>query len=164
MAGFPLRFIRSFLGPKFRNTRPVKDPNTQMGAEKFNPLFWQLSGLNLVVSRVYLEAAWTGAAFQMAHQREAWNAENDQSHPTLARASAGVYSYTFAATYLDEDGTAVQTVLGAPHAWSPQVLAAYADRVDAYAWVDPGNALVVHVRLFDAAGAGIDAPFALSVY
>lgn len=164
MSGFPTRFLRSALGPKFVNTIPVETPESDIGDSQFNAAFWQLAGMNLVVSRVALIAHYTGGLFVYGHQEEAWNPENAQPHPALARSAAGVYTYTFAASYLDEDGNAVATVLRAPRLSCHKVLTAFADRIDAHAWIDNSNPLVLQLRLWSQAGAGVDEPFWLEAF
>lgn len=164
MSGFPSRFVRSHLGPKFVNTAPIEKPESQVGDAQFNAAFWQVAGMNLVLPRVALIAHYTGGQFVYGHQAEAWNAENAQLHPALARTGAGAYTYTFAANYLDEDGVAVATVLRAPRLSCHKVLTAFADRIDAHAWVDNGNPLVLQLRLWNQAGAGVDEPFWLEAF
>lgn len=165
MSGFPSRFNRGHLGPKFRNANPVENPESQIGDAQFNAAFWQTAGMNLIVPRVALIAQYVGSSFVVAAQEEAWNPDLSQAHPVLARASAGVYSYTFAASYLDEDGVAQPTVLRAPRLSCHKVLAAFADRVDAHAFIDAGNPLVLQLRLWlSASGTAVDEPFWLETY
>lgn len=164
MTTWPNRLLRQLFGPTLRSLFPVENPEYDVGAETFNSLFWQLAGTNLVVHRVYLEASWNGSSFDIDSQAEAWNPNGDVAHPVLARASAGVYSYTFAATYQDMDGNAVQTVLGAPRVKSHRVLTGFPDRIEAEAWVDPSAPLVVEVRLWEADGTPVDHPFSLEVH
>ncbi len=165
MSGFPTRFLRSILGPKFVNQSPVENPEGDIGDRQFNAAFHQLAGMNLVVPRAVLIASHNGTAFQVAHQAEAWNPENAQLHPTPARAAAGSYSYTFAATYKDQEGVDVSTVLLAARVSCHRDLTAgFANRIEARSWIDAGNPLRVQVRLWDAGGAGVDHPFWLEVF
>jgi len=165
MSGFPTRFLRSLLGPKFVNTSPVESPESDIGDVQFNAAFHQLAGMNLVVPRVALIASYTGAAQTILHQAEAWNPENAQAHPVLARSAAGVYTYTFASTYQDENGAAVATVLLAPRVSCHRDLSGgFANRIEAHAWKDGSNPLIVQVRLWDTGGTGVDHPFWLEVF
>ncbi len=162
--GFPKRFTRDQLGPTLRNTYPVENPETDIGAETWNAVFHQTSGMNLIVPRVALIATWGGSAFNIAHQAEAWNPRGTQAHPTLARTSTGLYTYTFASTYLDEDGVEQSLALGAPRADVSTALTAFADRLEAHTWVDTSNPLIVQVRIWKSAdGTATDARFWLEV-
>lgn len=164
MSGFPTRIIRSLFGPKLLDNYPAENPETDIPARAFNVGFWQIAGCNLVVPRATVVAKWNGAAFDYTHQAEAWNADESQAHPVLARTSAGVYTYTFAATYKDEDGADIATSLGAPRATCHKVLTAFGDRVEGFAWLDAGNPLIVHMRLWESASeTAVDEPFWLEV-
>jgi hypothetical protein len=164
--GFPKRFTRDQLGPQLRNTYPVENPETDIGAETWNPLMHQVSGMNLVVPRVALVAAWGGAAFDLATQAEAWNPKGDQAHPVLGRTSTGDYTYTFAATYKDEDGVAQPLALGAPRVTPFGAPIGVLDYLPhAFTWIDTVNPLIVQLRIFDVANAyaPLDWPFWLEV-
>jgi len=166
MPGYPTRLIRSSFGPKRIDPRPVEHPEQEVGAADYNAAFHQVAGMNLAIAtRASLIARWDSGTshFVVSHQEEAWNSEREQAHPALVRVGAGVYTYTFAATYLDEDDVAVTTELGAPRVTVHKVLTAYADRVVGFAWVDASSPLVVQIRLWDAAGTPEDAPFWLEV-
>lgn len=161
--GFPTRFLRSLLGPTIENAYPVENPKIHIGEQTWNPLFWQVAGMNLIAPRSSLVASWNGSAFTISHQHEAWNAENEQAHPQLTRQSTGRYRYTFAASYLDEKGNAVTTVLGPPRITPHSAVAAWSSQLYPYAWIDPGSPLVVEISVWNFAGAATDAPFWLEV-
>lgn len=163
MSGFPSRFTRQELGPRFRNAYPVENPETDIGDATFNALFWQAAGANLVVPRASLVANWDGAAFAIEHQAEAWNPNDAVVHPVLERESAGAYTYTFAATYKNQEDQNIATELGAPRVTVHKPLTAFADRVEGYAWRDASNPLVIHIRLWSADGTPVDEPFWLEV-
>lgn len=165
MSGFPTRFLRSVLGPKFVNTNPVENPEGDIGDAQFNAAFHQVAGMNLVVPRVALIAFYTGAVQTIVHQAEAWNPENAQAHPALARTGAGAYTYTFAATYKDENGSDVATVVMAPRVSCHRDLSGgFANRITAHAWKDAGNPLMIQIRLWDTGGTGVDHPFWLESF
>ena len=165
MSGFPSRFLRSLLGPKFVNTNPAENPETDVGAQQFNAAFHQVAGMNLVVPRVALIASYSGGGFVYSHQAEAWNPENAQAHPVLARSAAGVYTYTFASTYKDEDGTDVATVILAPRVSCHRDLSGgFANRIEARSWKDGSNPLIIQIRLWDTGGTGVDHPFWLESF
>jgi hypothetical protein len=142
---FPRRFLRSALGPKLRNNYAVENPETDIGAEAFNAAFAALAGINLMVPRAVFVGVWGGSTFTIAEQEEAWNDDHDQTHPTPARTSAGLYTYTFAATYLDEDGVAQPTILTGACAFAGITAVDDTKIAEAFAWVDPTNALRVKV-------------------
>jgi hypothetical protein len=167
---FPKRILRSGLGPKIVNTYPVENPSTDIGAETWNPSFAALAGLNLVASRALFVGKWAGSGqnFTIAEQEEAWNDDHDQSHPTIARTSTGLYSYTFASSYLDEDGVAVSTVLTAARATAGYTAFSGTTVNEAFAWIDPANPLNVLVQtatrtLSTGVSALADLPFWLEV-
>lgn len=163
MSGFPLRFRRSVLGPKLIDSNPIENPETDIPASAFEALFQQLVGLNLAQwTRAVVIANWNGSSFDYAYRDEAWNTDGQQTRPVLARAGAGNYSWTFASSYLDEDGNAQATVLVAPRASSRKLLTAASDRVDGYAWIDPAAPLVVQARFYRKTTDALeDVPFIL---
>jgi hypothetical protein len=161
MPSFPKRLTRSALGPKLVDNYPVENPTNELGAGTFNPDFWAVSGMAGIIARASLVASWNGTTFDILHRREAWNPDDDQAHPVLARTSAGVYTYTFPATALDEDGNAVNIILTGARCSSE---VAHANgRIRAYAWPNSGSPLVVDIKLEDSAGTARDAKFWLEV-
>lgn len=108
MSGWPSRLFRAELGPVLRDPRPVEHPEYEIPAEHIELLRHQLTGLALVGPRAVCLASWTGSAFSVHWQAEAWNPRNELAHPELARTSTGVYTYTFpSATAQDRDGNSV---------------------------------------------------------
>lgn len=159
---FPLRPLRSAFGPKLENAYPVENSNTQIGDGSFNAAFWALAGLGLVLPRVVVVAKWTGSSFTIFHQAEAWNPDGAQAHPVLARSATGRYSYTFASTYLDEDGVAQDTVLRAARCTAGDDNGGSSPR-RGYAWILSGTPLVVNFRVDNDALVGQDELFWLEV-
>lgn len=160
MIGYPRRITRDQLGPSLRNTHPVDNPETDVGAETLNALFHQASGLNLAVAtRASVIATWDalGLDFDIEHQEEAWNPRRTQLHPVLSRQGVGEYSYAFAASYLDETDVAHPTALISVRASAMVEISTAADIVRCIAWIDPANPTVVRIRLFDASGIATDA-------
>lgn len=156
---FPARVLRAVFGPDFINTRPVEHPQTEFDANAMQVLLWQVSGTNQSAVRATVAAKWTGSAFQIFHQGEAWNPEGSQTPPLLERASTGVYTWTFASTYPDVEGNDVSPNIGPVRVSSHKVLTAFADRIEAHAWRDAADASIIHVRLWDASGTPVDEPF-----
>lgn len=165
MAGFPARITRSALGPTLVNAYPVENPEQDVGAETLNPAFWQLAGLNRVSGKALLAAVWDGvSAFTITAQEEAWNPNGTQARPVLARTSAGVYTYTFASSYLDESGASIAPGLSGAICRSAYVLSGYADRTIAEAWIAPASPLIVQIRQWNSSGTVVDRPFVLQVF
>lgn len=161
--GFPNRFKRSDLGPKFRNGYPVENPETDLSDAAVNAAFWQTAGAGLIVPRAKLIAEWNGSSFTILEQAEAWNPNLDQAHPVLARLGTGDYSYTFASTYKNELGEDVALALNGARA-SPiaEVTGGTIARFG-NAWKDSLNPLNIIFRLYDLTGTLRDARFWLEV-
>jgi hypothetical protein len=163
MSGFPNRIVRSNLGPTYRDRNAVENPEVELGADYANLLLHQAVGVQLISPVADLIASWTGAVFVVAKREEAWNVDHSQAHPVLARTGAGVYTYQFAASYLDMDGESVITALADARLTARSTTAGYANRVSGRAWVDDADATLVHIEIYDAAGSAADAPFWLEV-
>lgn len=156
---YPRRITRAALGPKFRNNYPVENPETDIGETAFNAVFHTAAGLAVVAPRWSLVARWS-SGWQIAHQAEAWNPDGTQPHPVLARAGQGNYTYTLAASYLDEDDIAVPSELIAARCTAMANGGTFGARVIGHAWIDTGNPLRVQIRLWaEADGSAVDAPF-----
>lgn len=143
---FPKRPQRSSFGPKLVNNYPVENPNSDVPDTALNGVFWTAAGLAGVLPRASCIASYTGGQFVISHQAEAWNPNGDQAHPTLARTNTGVYSYTFASTYLDEDGVAVPMDLKGSRVTCPSISSG-TNFAEGVAWVDSVFPLVVIVRV-----------------
>lgn len=167
MSGWPSRILKSELGSTLRDPRTVEHPELEWAARYIELLKHQAVGAALCASRVSLCAAWnTGtSAFDVYQQHEAWNPTGAVAHPVLARTSAGLYTYTFAATYADMDG---ESVVFAAHGFRVQAcgILPTADALPYQAHVELDSeeatpTLVVTMRGAD--GAPVDAPFWLEV-
>lgn len=156
--GFPRRPLRSAFGPKLTNAYPVEHPETQVGAQSFNPDFWQTAGMGLIVPRAIVIAKWNGSAFDIYHQAEAWNPNGDQAHPVLARTGAGLFTYTFAASYLDEDGNEVPTDIRAARCTGGDDNGGGSPR-RGYGWILTASPLVARFRLVNETLTGQDELF-----
>lgn len=161
MTGFPTRPTRQDFGPQLKNARPIENPELQVGEETLNPALWQLAGAGLMVPRAVLIAEWTGSAMQILYQQEAWNPRNDQPKPGLSRSSAGVYIYSFAATYLDEKGEERPTNILAADVKVQQQVTGITGKLEEFVWT-VGN--VVHFRFRNHGGTDADAKFWLRVF
>lgn len=165
MSGFPRRVSRDTFGPELANIYPVENPESDIPASSFNAAFHQLAGLNAAhASRAIVVAEWSGSAMSVSYQAEAWNSNGDQAHPVVARTGIGVYTVTFASSYLDEEGTSISTQLLYAEAIAIGAVTAWANRKRAFAWVDTGSPLVVNVTTWDeASGVAADVKFKLEV-
>jgi hypothetical protein len=120
--------------------------------------------MGLIAPRAVLVGSYSGSTLTTKHQAEAWNPNNDQAHPTPARSGTGVYSYTFASTYKDEDGNDVTTVLLGARVLPQGEVTSYANRIVFHAWIDPAAPLVARWRFWEtSAGDPVDVPFWLEV-
>lgn len=164
MSAFPTRLTRAALGPKLEDAYPVVNPKQQIPASTHNANFAAVAGMSQVVHRALLISSWVSSAFVTAQQAEAWNPDGAQPHPTLTRVAQGNYTYLFASSYLDENGVAQATALLAAHLTDQKVLTVFSDRLEARAWIDAGNPLLVQMRIWDTGGTLQDAPFLLKVF
>jgi hypothetical protein len=116
--GFPTRILRQHLGSKLKDRRRVENPKTEAGADRYNLLEHTAVGCGLITPRVSLIAEWdaTLSKFNIFHQEEAWNTDHEQANPVLSRLGTGMYYYTFASSYLDNDGSVVPLNLVAARA------------------------------------------------
>jgi hypothetical protein len=166
MTGFPSRVSRDTFGPTLRNAWAVENPEIHIPAEAFNTAFHQLAGMNVAHPvRAIVVAEYDGvSAMTVSYRAEAWNSKGDQVHPVVARTGAGVYTVTFAASYLNELGASVPTSLLYAKAQSLEKVAAWSDKREAHAWIDVTNPLIVNVTTWDpASGTAADAKFLLEV-
>lgn len=167
MPQFPERLTRSELGPTYVNNRPVENPETDVGEEVINPLMDQVAGMNLIVPRAVLVAAWNSGSsqFDVFDQAEAWNPNLDQAHPALTRVATGRYEYLFAASYLNSKAVTIATSLPAVRAHCFGVPASETVPVPfrAMAWFDPTNPLRVRIAVLDNTNALVDKAFWLEV-
>jgi hypothetical protein len=113
MSGFPIRSLLQTLGTRLRDARPIEHPELEVSAERINKHEALAVAANLVIPRASIVAEWNAvtSSFGILHQEEAWNVDHAQAHPILARTSTGIYTYTFASSYLDRDAIAVATNL-----------------------------------------------------
>lgn len=143
------------------------NPETDVPALAFNTLFHQVAGINVSsIARAFVAAHWSSPNLVVDYQAEAWNHKGAQAHPVLARTSTGVYTLTFAATYLDENDVAVPTSIMAPRCGVNKMMSALTDIVASACWIDPSNPLLVHIWTWQPGGGGgtpEDCPFWVEV-
>lgn len=156
MPGFPTRTGRSGFGPDPLNSTFVRDPRKQLDGETIGRLMlWQLGGAGLLLPQCHFSGEYSGGAWVLDTHAEAFQ-PNGGAGPTIARTSAGVYTFAYAATYPDETGEAKPLVLrggmanpnGAAvfHGW----VALNADKHSgtAYFWSIQGSTLADPAALF----------------
>lgn len=165
MSGFPLRPSRDTYGPQLRDVYAADNPETDIPAAAFNTLFWQVAGLGAAHPvRAIAIAEYSGGALSTIYQAEAWNPNNDVTHPVVERTGTGTYTITFAPSYPDETGAEVSLSLLYARAKFLGDMSAWANRHEAHAWIDPADPLVVHVTTWDTAtGLAADAKFLVEV-
>jgi hypothetical protein len=112
MSGFPNRPSRDDFGPPFVDTRPIRNPATQVGQKLLELIAFQTTGLGLVAARAFVifDATAGGANPPIVANAEAWNTKKSSAAPYLppviARSALGIYTVTYQATYPDEAGNA----------------------------------------------------------
>ena len=150
MAGFPTRTTRAAFGPTKRNVSTgLITAEYHQGATEVNLDYWQTAGMSLAVCRAWALLAWDGASLTLSAAGEAWDT-TAASVPTVARSSAGVYTVTYEATYVDETTTAVSTaLLGAQGTAQGSACRIVTCTIS--------SARIITVRVFDAAGSAADA-------
>ena len=102
MPGFPLRTSRAAFGPKPVNTKPVVNPERQLGAEIGNLMMWQIAGAGLMVPTARMIFTVTGTVLALAQHTEAFQPDGGAA-PIVARTSAGLYTFVYLANYPDEN-------------------------------------------------------------
>jgi hypothetical protein len=165
MSGFPSRIVKADLGSTLRDSRPVEHPEYEWAAAYIELMKWQAVGVALCSPRAVLCAAWNGAAFVVAVQEEAWNPARAVAHPTLARTSAGLYTYAFAAHYLDFSGNSVALVLSGFRGVACPILPTDAEAPYSVDVARNSEAAVptINITIKDHSGTAADVPFWLEV-
>jgi hypothetical protein len=150
MAGFPTRPNRDSFGPTFENERPVANPRREAGADLFNLMAWQSSGMGLTVPRAVLTAGVSGTTITTDYQGIAFDPNGDLSLISWTYAAVGRYTFAFAQNYNDENGISrtLELVAGIAH---PINQTGFAVGV-----VNLTSLYEGEVRFFDAAGAAVD--------
>lgn len=107
--GFPNRPGRRTFGPILKNASPVKNPELQPDADKFNLGFFQIAGSGLMVPRAWalVDGTGGGGSARLVAHAESWNPDGDQPAPVFAYTSTGLYTLTYQASYLDDNGASV---------------------------------------------------------
>lgn len=159
MSGFPNRPSRTAFGPEKRNERRVQNPETELDSAEMNLDFWQVAGMGLVAPRVVIIALASGGSLPTpySYQGIAWDPKGLLGAIPSVYNGVGDYEFNFAATYPDQRGVAIATSLkgGKVSAQTDQ------DIRGVVKIVTPTQAVV---KLFDAAGAPVDADILLELW
>jgi len=155
MPGFPRIPSRSAFGPTFQNVRPVKDPARELDAATMNLLAWQVAGAGRTVPQAWL--TYDGSIPSMVDYREAFSPRVDVGIPGNVKNGTGDYTFTYAATYEDENGAEVS--------FAPSMAIAAVQNgaagVEATAAV---SGQTIRVRVRNAAGTFVDGIVLLLVW
>jgi hypothetical protein len=129
---------------------PVKNPASQASADEYNRVLEYVAQMSRTVPRVMASFPTTLAANPvLTDHATVWGSGIDQT-PTIVRTGAGVYTVTFAASYLD--GLNVSENVSFLFGWGNVAGATFA-----HPQVEVTSAAVLTLRLFDAAGVATDA-------
>lgn len=150
MSGFPRRPGLATFGPTLRDPIPLRNPETQVGADLLNLLKYQVAGLGLMGLRAWALIDSTGGVTPVIQARaESWNPDAKSSAPytapTPGRSGVGALTLAYAASYPDEKGNLVSTAITVPVAFAVNRSAVR----DAAATVS-GNTISVTLREFSA--------------
>jgi hypothetical protein len=145
MAGFPSRITRALFGPTREDLIPARDHVHFVASRFFNLLFWQVPGINVMVSR----AGGLIVADALSQHEEAWH-PNGGAAPTFSHPATGNYRLVYAATYKDADDNdvvpAITRARGFVQSATPVIVTAVVT-----------SGVQVDLHLADAAGAAVDA-------
>jgi hypothetical protein len=157
MAGFPALVSRKDFGPTLEDEQPVKNPKTDIGADQFNLLFWQVGGMNLMTPRAIIRVDSTG---NLVQKRLAFdpNVELPDTVVTVTKGVTGAYTVTFQAQYNDQQGN--------PTDFIPQFAMASREGPSAAVFVAAAavNGQDVEVFITTTSGAANDEGFILFVW
>lgn len=110
MPGLPGRPTREDYGPAIKNSRPVRDPTTELDGETVGTLMMhQLTGMGLVSAKASLLCDGSaGAAVSVVSRTEAWNTKNASGspfdHPVVTRNATGEFFIDYNFSYPNEQG------------------------------------------------------------
>jgi len=156
--GFPNVPNRSAFGPTYENKRKVQDANKELGADVINLLMWQIAGASRVVAQATL--IYDPVTDKITYQALAFDPKNELPSIAVVKNGVGDYTFTFAATYLNQQGTATPFLPRMARA-SVQQTAVYLANLAATTFL---NNLDVQVQVRDAAATLIDRPVLLLVW
>lgn len=159
MAGFPDRPDRDSFGPTYENEDAVENPKRELGQEIVNLNMWQVAGMGLVSPKVVINCTVAGGGpVTVVGQRLAWDPNQDLANITITYSATGIYTFAFASTYPDEDGSAIATGLIGGTALPNSLL-------NVRGIVNLTSGYEGTIKIFDAdAGTATNAPFTLIIW
>lgn len=110
MSGFPATPTRTAFGPEMKNKRTPRNPETDLNANQMNLLFWQVAGAGRTVAQASL--VYDGAAPGVTYQALAFDPKQELGNIAVVKNGVGDYVFTFASTYLNQNGVATPFVPG----------------------------------------------------
>lgn len=138
-------------GGEKRNVRPIRVPDAEVDADEFNALVGSVVGASHTACRAWARVTISGGTATLADHDAVWGS-TDAVKPTVARASAGRFTVTWATSYDDlRDTPDTHTTniraadVSAYHASSSRISMAAATAAN-----------VITVRVDDAAGSAAD--------
>ena len=155
MSGFPTRPSASSFGSRRQDRSAPRSAIYDIGAAFVNLVRWNLAGLGQSAPRAWVYASSSGSTPTIHAQGNAWGG----AAPTPARTGTGVYTFTYAATYADDDG-----VLVSPNLLSAVVSPKAGSNPITCDWnITDGR--IVTVRLFRASTeAAVDGGFMVALF
>lgn len=105
MSGFPNIPRRVDFGPEMRDARPPIIPETDLSANQMNLTFWQVAGAGRVLPQAVL--VFDPDSPEITFQALAFDPRQLLGPVDFVVNGTGDYTFTFATTYRDEQGTPV---------------------------------------------------------
>lgn len=108
MAAFPTRTSVDGIGPKMDNIGGTLNERRTISPRRANVLRWIAAGCSRSTNRAwcfvrYVSAAADGVVIDTGSEGSAWQG----AAPTVARTAQGIYTVTYAASYVNESDEAV---------------------------------------------------------
>ena len=156
MSGYPNIPARVAYGPQMRNKFEPRIADTDLAADSVNLTFWQIAGAARVLPMALI--LFDGVTPQILSQALAFDPKQELGDIAFVDNGVGDYTFTFAGTYLNQNGAATPFV---PSFSAPFVQGGAAG-TKANSFLPSGQDVRVVVR--DIAEASIDATFVLAVW
>ena len=132
-SSYPARITRESLGPRFVNTRPVKDPRKDLSADVMNLVCDTVAGTAATAYKAVVLFRGDATGTDILEHREAWDPDRvGDRGPSVVREAEGAYLVSFQSTYPDQNGVERSTgIIGAVPVAQDGPGVAAAVRVDA---------------------------------
>jgi hypothetical protein len=153
MSGFPNRPDLASFGPDFIDTRPIRDPEREVGASVLNLMKFQVAGLGVVATRAYVAFTAVNPPVLLA-RAEVWNPRGLTTapfqDPTITRIATGNFEVVWNSPVTDKDGNSVAISLS--HGFGTELTPSSTTLRHVKVTPLSGNAAGVKVACFDSAG------------